>query len=61
MNYIDKNLKNEIQENTIGIIICKKNNYFVLEYVSDDRVFETEYKVVWLVKKNMLKTKLKYV
>ncbi len=46
MNYIDKNLKNEIQENTIGIIICKKNNYFVLEYVSDDRVFETEYKVV---------------
>ncbi len=46
MNYIDKNLKNELQENTIGIIICKKNNYFVLEYVSDDRIFEAEYKVV---------------
>ena len=46
MNYIDKNLKNGLQENTIGIIICKKNNYFVLEYVSDDRIFEAEYKVV---------------
>ena len=46
MNYIDKNLKNELQENTIGIIICKKNNYFVLEYVSDDRIFEAEYKVI---------------
>lgn len=46
MNYIDKNLKSELQEDTIGIIICKKNNYFVLEYVSDDRIFEAEYKVV---------------
>lgn len=29
MNYIDKNIKNINQDNTIGIVICKKDNVFV--------------------------------
>ncbi len=45
MNYIDKNLKNIYQDKTIGIIICKKGNSFVLEYSSDNRIYETEYKL----------------
>ena len=43
MNYIDKNIKSFDEDNTIGIIICKKDNKFVMEYCSDDRVFRTTY------------------
>ena len=32
MNYIDNNLKNIKQDKTIGIIICKKDNHFIMEY-----------------------------
>ena len=45
MNYIDKNIKNIYQDKTIGIIICKKDNNFVLEYSSDERIYETIYKI----------------
>ena len=43
MNYVDKNIKSINQDKTIGIIICKKGNDFVMEYCSDDRIFETNY------------------
>ncbi len=38
MNYIDKNIKNINQNKTIGIIICKKENNYIIEYCSDDRI-----------------------
>ena len=43
MNYIDKNLKRIDLDKTIEIIIVKKDNYFVMEYCSDDRVLSSEY------------------
>ena len=43
MNYIDKNIKSINQDKTIGIIICKKDNHFVMEYCSDDRIYRTTY------------------
>ena len=43
MNYIDKNIRSINQDKTIGIIICKKGNDFVMEYCSDDRIFETNF------------------
>ena len=43
MNYIDKNIKKVNQNKTIGIIICKKENRFVLEYCSDPKIFVTKY------------------
>ena len=46
MNYIDKNLKNINQNKTIGIIICKKENRYVIEYCSDDRILAREYELV---------------
>lgn len=46
MNYIDKNLRKAYQDNTIGIIICKKNNRFIIEYCSDKRVLGREYKII---------------
>ena len=46
MNYIDKNIK-EINNNfTIGILICKRKNKFVIEYCSDERVAVREYEIV---------------
>ena len=46
MNYIDKNVKEVINNNTIGILICKKENKFVIEYCSDDRIAVREYELV---------------
>jgi len=46
MNYIDKNIKTINQDKTIGIIICKKDNHFVMEYCSDDRILAREYNLV---------------
>ena len=43
MNYIDKNIKKVTQDNTIGIIVCRKDNRFVMEYSSDDRIYRTTY------------------
>ncbi len=43
MNYIDKNIKSINQDKTIGIIICKKDNQFIMEYCSDERVFTCRY------------------
>ena len=46
MNYIDKNLKTINQDKTIGIIICKKDNHFIMEYCSDERIYRTTYELV---------------
>ena len=43
MNYIDKNVRSVGHDNTIGIIICKKDNHFIMEYCSDERVYRTTY------------------
>ena len=46
MNYIDKNLKRENQDKTIGIIICKKDNEYIIEYCSDKRIIARNYELV---------------
>ena len=46
MNYIDKNLKKITHENTIGIIIVRKDNKFVMEYCSDKRILSKEYQLL---------------
>ena len=46
MNYIDKNIKEISNNNTIGILICKKENRFVIEYCSDERITVREYELV---------------
>ena len=46
MNYIDKNLKSINQNKTIGIIICKKENNYIIEYCSDDRIIAREYELI---------------
>ncbi|MBO5095778.1 MAG: DUF1016 family protein [Bacilli bacterium] len=46
MNYINKNIKSIEEDNTIGIIICKKNNEFVMEYCSDDKIIVRKYVMI---------------
>lgn len=46
MNYIDKTIKIITQDKTIGIIICKKDNKFIMEYCSDKRIISKEYELV---------------
>lgn len=46
MNYIDKNLKKINQDKTIGIIICKKENKYVIEYSSDARIVARTYELL---------------
>jgi predicted nuclease of restriction endonuclease-like (RecB) superfamily len=45
MNYIDDNLKRINQDKTIGIIICKQDNKYIIKYCSDSRVVAREYEL----------------
>ena len=45
MNYIDSNVKDLTDNKSIGIIISKKNNQFIIEYCSDERIFAREFKI----------------
>ena len=46
MNYIDQNIKKISQDKTIGIIICRENNEYVIKYCSDNRIITREYEVI---------------
>ena len=46
MNYIDKNIKETNHNNTMGILICKRENRFVIEYCFNDRIAVREYELV---------------
>lgn len=46
MNYVDKNIKTIEENDTVGIIICKRENKFVIEYCSFDRIIAREYELV---------------
>ena len=46
MNYIDENLKRIGQNRTIGIIICKQENKYVIKYCSDNRIIAREYQLM---------------
>ena len=46
MNYIDNNLRRINQDKTIGIIICKKDNKYIIEYSSDERILSREYQLI---------------
>lgn len=46
MNYIDKNIKTIEENKTVGIIICKQDNKYVIKYCSDDRIIAREYELV---------------
>ena len=47
MNYINENLKKINHNKTIGIIICKQDNKYVIKYCSDERIIAREYELMW--------------
>ena len=46
MNCIDKSLRKPMQDKTIGIILCRKDNKFIMEYCSDERIKVREYELL---------------
>ena len=46
INYVDKKIKEPFNDKTVGVIICKKDNEYVIDYCTDERIFTTTYKVV---------------
>ena len=46
MNYIDQNIKKFNHDKTIGIIICKEDNSYVIKYSSDKRIISRTYLLV---------------
>lgn len=43
INYVDENIKENFNEKTVGVIICKDINGYVLKYCTDDKIFTTKY------------------
>ena len=46
INYVDKKIKEPFNDKTVGVIICKKDNEYVIDYCTDERIFTTTYKVI---------------
>ena len=46
VNYIDKNIKKEYHNKTVGVLIVKKNNKLVIEYTTNQNIYVTTYKLV---------------
>lgn len=46
MNYINENLKNISQNKTVGIIVARRNNEYIIKYSSDSRIKVTTYEVI---------------
>ena len=46
MNYIDKYIKTIYDNDTVGIIICKKDNKYIIDFCSDERIISRNYLLV---------------
>ncbi|MBR2997762.1 MAG: DUF1016 family protein [Bacilli bacterium] len=46
MNYIDENIKQISDNKTIGLIVVKENNNYIIKYSSDNRIKSVEYKII---------------
>ena len=46
MIYIDNNIKTIEENDTVGIIICKQDNKYVIKYCSDERIIARKYELV---------------
>ena len=46
INYVDKHIKEIHNEKTVGVIICKKENKYVMEYCTNPNIFVSTYETV---------------
>ncbi|MCI9585561.1 MAG: DUF1016 domain-containing protein [Bacilli bacterium] len=45
INYVDENIKELYNDKTVGIVICRDINGYVLKYCTDERIFTTTYEL----------------
>ena len=43
IGYVNKHIKESFHDKTVGVIICKKDNKFVMEYCTNPGIFTTTY------------------
>ena len=48
INYVDKHIKEVFHEKTVGVIICKKENKYVMEYCTNPNIFVSTYQTIYL-------------
>ena len=46
VNYVDKNIKLDKHNSTIGLLIVKKKDKYVIEYVTNEGIYVTTYKLI---------------
>lgn len=46
MNYVDKNIKEALDNKTIGLIVSKEGDDYIIKYSSDNRIYNTSYVVI---------------
>ena len=46
INYVDKNIKEIHNDKTVGVIICKKENKYVMEYCTNPQIFIRTYETM---------------
>ena len=46
IGYVDKNIKEVFHEKTVGVIICKKENKYVMEYCTNPNIFVSTYQTL---------------
>ena len=46
MNYINENIKTTFENDTVGIIICRENNAYIIKYCSDNQIIARTYELV---------------
>lgn len=46
INYINKNIKEPFHEETVGVIICKKDNKYIMEYCTNLNIFISTYQKI---------------
>ena len=46
INYVDKNMKKENFNTTIGVLVAKEGNYLVMKYCTNKNIYKTTYKII---------------
>ena len=46
MNYINKHVRDITNNDTIGVIVARRNNHYYIEYSSNKRIYTRNYELV---------------
>ena len=46
IGYVNKYIRKSFHDETVGVIICRKENKYVMEYCTDNRIFTTTYETI---------------